>query len=311
MGIFSRKNKEEKPLKTKSNFGTNLLNIFSRTTLDEQAWQEIEDTLIMADVGIKTTQEIVQELKNNPTLKGAHSAQEGKEVLRNQLIDFLATGDRSLNISASPSVLMMVGINGTGKTTTVGKLAHKLVKQGNKCVLGAADTFRAAASQQLQTWGERSSVPVVIGAENSEPSAVAFNAVQEGLAVGAKVVIIDTAGRLHTKAGLMDELGKVKRVIEKHATVTETLLVIDATTGQNGLIQARVFTEAVEVTGIILTKLDGSAKGGIVIAVQRELKVPVKFVGIGEGIEDLIEFNAEDFVDGKVFRNLPLARPPA
>ncbi|MDP4668871.1 MAG: signal recognition particle-docking protein FtsY [Candidatus Nanopelagicales bacterium] len=298
MGIFSRKNKEEKPLKTKSNFGTNLLNIFSRTTLDEQAWQEIEDTLIMADVGIKTTQEIVQELKNNPTLKGAHSAQEGKEVLRNQLIDFLATGDRGLNISASPSVLMMVGINGTGKTTTVGKLAHKLVKQGNKCVLGAADTFRAAASQQLQTWGARSSVPVVIGAENSEPSAVAFNAVQEGLAVGAKVVIIDTAGRLHTKAGLMDELGKVKRVIEKHATVTETLLVIDATTGQNGLIQARVFTEAVEVTGIILTKLDGSAKGGIVIAVQRELKVPVKFVGIGEGIEDLIEFNAEDFVDG-------------
>jgi fused signal recognition particle receptor len=298
MGIFSKKNKEEKPLKSKSTFGTSLVNIFSRTTLDEQAWQEIEDTLIMADVGIKTTQEIVQELKNNPTLKGAHSAEEGKEVLRNQLIDFLATGDRSLNISASPSVLMMVGINGTGKTTTVGKLAHKLVKAGNKCVLGAADTFRAAASQQLQTWGQRSSVPVVTGVENSEPSAVAFNAVQEGLAVGAKVVIIDTAGRLHTKAGLMDELGKVKRVIEKHATVTETLLVIDATTGQNGLIQARVFTEAVEVTGIVLTKLDGSAKGGIVIAVQRELKVPVKFVGIGEGIDDLIEFNAQDFVDG-------------
>ena len=298
MGIFGKKNKEEKPLKTKSTFGTNLLNIFSRTTLDEQAWQEIEDTLIMADVGIKTTQEIVQELKNNPTLKSAHSAQEGKEVLRNQLIDSLAAGDRSLNISASPSVIIMVGINGTGKTTTVGKLAHKLVKSGNKCVLGAADTFRAAASQQLQTWGQRSSVPVVIGAENSEPSAVAFNAVQEGLAVGAKVVIIDTAGRLHTKAGLMDELGKVKRVIEKHATVTETLLVIDATTGQNGLIQARVFTEAVEVTGIVLTKLDGSAKGGIVIAVQRELKVPVKFVGMGEGIDDLIEFNAEDFIDG-------------
>lgn len=297
MGIFSKKKKEE-PLKTKSTFGTNLLNIFSRTTLDEQAWQDIEDTLIMADVGVKTTQEIVQELKNNPTLKGAHSAQEGKEVLKNQLIDSLATGDRSLNISATPSVLIMVGINGTGKTTTVGKLAHKLTQAGNKCVLGAADTFRAAASQQLQTWGQRSSVAVVVGAENSEPSAVAFNAVQEGLAVGAKVVIIDTAGRLHTKSGLMDELGKVKRVIEKHATVTETLLVIDATTGQNGLIQARVFTEAVEVTGIILTKLDGSAKGGIVIAVQRELKVPVKFVGIGEGIDDLIEFNAEDFVDG-------------
>ena len=298
MGIFSRKNKEEKPLKTKSTFGSNLLSIFSRSTLDDQAWQEIEDTLIMADVGIKTTQEIVQELKNNPTLKGAHSAEEGKEVLKNQLIDSLATSDRSLNISATPSVIMMVGINGTGKTTTVGKLVHKLSKAGNKCVLGAADTFRAAASQQLQTWGERSSVPVVVGSENSEPSAVAFNAVQEGLAIGAKVVIIDTAGRLHTRAGLMDELGKVKRVIEKHATVTETLLVIDATTGQNGLIQARVFTEAVEVTGIVLTKLDGSAKGGIVIAVQRELKVPVKFVGIGEGIDDLIEFNAEDFVDG-------------
>lgn len=298
MGIFSRKNKGEKPLKTKSTFGANLLNIFSRSTLDDQAWQEIEDTLIMADVGIKTTQEIVQELKNNPTLKGAHSAEEGKEVLRNQLIDSLATSDRSLNISATPSVIIMVGINGTGKTTTVGKLVHKLTSNGNKCVLGAADTFRAAASQQLQTWGERSSVPVVVGPENSEPSAVAFNAVQEGLAIGAKVVIIDTAGRLHTKAGLMDELGKVKRVIEKHATVTETLLVIDATTGQNGLIQARVFTEAVEVTGIVLTKLDGSAKGGIVIAVQRELKVPVKFVGIGEGIDDLIEFSAEDFVDG-------------
>jgi fused signal recognition particle receptor len=165
MGIFSKKNKEEKPVKTKSTFGTSLVNIFSRTTLDEQAWQEIEDTLIMADVGIKTTQEIVQELKNNPTLRGAHSAEEGKEVLRNQLIDFLETGDRSLNISASPSVLMMVGINGTGKTTTVGKLAHKLVKAGNKCVLGAADTFRAAASQQLQTWGQRSSVPVVTGPE--------------------------------------------------------------------------------------------------------------------------------------------------
>ena len=275
MGIFSRKNKEEKPLKTKSTFGSSLLNIFSRSTLDDQAWQEIEDTLIMADVGIKTTQEIVQELRNNPTLKGAHSAEEGKEVLRNQLIESLSTSDRSLNISATPSVIMMVGINGTGKTTTVGKLVHKLSKAGNKCVLGAADTFRAAASQQLQTWGERSSVPVVVGPENSEPSAVAFNAVQEGLAIGAKVVIIDTAGRLHTKAGLMD-----------------------ATTGQNGLIQARVFTEAVEVTGIVLTKLDGSAKGGIVIAVQRELKVPVKFVGIGEGIDDLIEFNAEDFVDG-------------
>ena len=298
MGIFSRKNKGEIPLKNTSTFGSQLLNIFTRSTLDEQAWQEIEDTLIMADIGIKTTQQIIEELKNNPTLKSAHSAEQGKAVLRNQLLSSLSVSDRCLNISATPSVIIMVGINGTGKTTTIGKLAHKLTKAGNKCVLGAADTFRAAASQQLQTWGQRSNVPVVTGPENSEPSTVAFNAVQEGLAVGAKVVLIDTAGRLHTKSGLMDELGKIKRVIEKHATVTETLLVIDATTGQNGLIQARVFTQAVEVTGIVLTKLDGSAKGGIVIAVQRELDVPVKFVGVGESIDDLIEFNAEDFVDG-------------
>ena len=298
MGIFSRKNKGEIPLKTTSTFGSQLLNIFTRSTLDEQAWQEIEDTLIMADIGLKTTQQIIEELRNNPTLKSAHSAEQGKVVLRNQLLSSLSVSDRSLNISATPSVIIMVGINGTGKTTTIGKLAHKLTQAGNKCVLGAADTFRAAASQQLQTWGQRSNVPVVTGPENSEPSTVAFNAVQEGLAVGAKVVLIDTAGRLHTKSGLMDELGKIKRVIEKHATVTETLLVIDATTGQNGLIQARVFTQAVEVTGIVLTKLDGSAKGGIVIAVQRELDVPVKFVGVGESIDDLIEFNAEEFVDG-------------
>jgi len=298
MGIFYRKSKDNGVLKTNSSFGSGLLNIFSRSTLDEKSWQEIEDSLIMADVGMKTTQEIVKELKNNPTLKGVHSAEEGKNILRSQLIETLQTKDRSLNLAASPSVILMVGINGTGKTTTVGKLAYKLNKAGYKCILGAADTFRAAASQQLQTWGERSGVSVVTGLENSEPSAVAFNAVQEGLATGAKVVIIDTAGRLHTKSGLMDELGKVKRVIEKHATVSETLLVIDATTGQNGLIQAKVFTDAVEVTGIVLTKLDGSAKGGIVLAVQRELDVPVKFVGIGEGIDDLIEFNAEDFVDG-------------
>ena len=192
----------------------------------------------------------------------------------------------------------MVGINGTGKTTSVGKLTNLLTKQGKKCVLGAADTFRAAASQQLQTWGQKSNVEVVVGEENSEPATVAFNAVQKGLSESADVVLIDTAGRLHTKNALMDELGKVKRVIEKHATVTEILLVIDATTGQNGLIQARVFTEAVDVTGIILTKLDGSAKGGIVIAVQKELNVPVKFVGIGESIDDLVAFDSKDFVEG-------------
>ena len=298
MGIFSRKKSEEKVIKTKSVFGNNLLNIFSRSNLDDQAWQDIEDTLILADVGVKTTQEIVKELKNNPSLKSAHSAEEGKEVLKNQLIQSLKSGDRSLNLSATPSAILMVGINGTGKTTSIGKLANLLTKQGNKCVLGAADTFRAAASQQLQTWGQRSGVEVVVGEENAEAANVAFDAVQKALSVGAKVVLIDTAGRLHNKFALMDELGKIKQTVEKLAHVTETLLVIDATTGQNGLIQAKVFTEAVEVTGIILTKLDGSAKGGIVISVQKELNVPVKFVGIGESIDDLVEFNEIDFVEG-------------
>jgi fused signal recognition particle receptor len=298
MGIFSRKNKEENVIKTKSNFGSNLLNIFSKTNLDDEAWQEIEDTLILADVGVKTTKEIISDLKQNPVLKSAHSAQDGKNVLKDQLIRSLESDNRELNLAAKPSVIMMVGINGTGKTTSVGKLTNLLTKNGKKCVLGAADTFRAAASQQLQTWGQRSGVEVVVGQENSEPATVAFNAVQKGLSVGADVVLIDTAGRLHTKNALMDELGKVKRIIEKHATVTEILLVIDAITGQNGLIQARVFTEAVEVTGIVLTKLDGSAKGGIVIAVQKELNVPVKFVGIGENIDDLVPFNPQDFVEG-------------
>jgi fused signal recognition particle receptor len=298
MGIFSRKNKEENVIKTKSNFGSNLLNIFSKSNLDESAWQEIEDTLILADVGVKTTKEIISDLKQNPVLKSAHSAQEGKNVLKDQLIKSLESTNRDLNLNAQPSVIMMVGINGTGKTTTVGKLTNLLTKNGKKCVLGAADTFRAAASQQLQTWGQKSNVEVVVGEENSEPSTVAFNAVQKGLSVAADVVLIDTAGRLHTKNALMDELGKIKRVIEKHATVTEILLVIDATTGQNGLIQARVFTEAVDVTGIVLTKLDGSAKGGIVIAVQKELNVPVKFVGIGESVDDLVAFDPNDFVEG-------------
>ena len=298
MGIFSRKKNEENVIKTKSSFGSNLLNIFSKSNLDEQAWQEIEDTLILADVGVKTTKEIISELKQNPVLKSAHSAEEGKQVLKEQLVRSLESTNRDLNLTANPSVIMMVGINGTGKTTSVGKLTYLLTKSGKKCVLGAADTFRAAASQQLQTWGQKSDVEVVIGEENSEPSTVAFNAVQKGLSISADVVLIDTAGRLHNKNALMDELGKIKRVIEKHATVTEILLVIDATTGQNGLIQARVFTEAVDVTGIILTKLDGSAKGGIVIAVQKELNVPVKFVGIGESIDDLVAFDANDFVEG-------------
>jgi fused signal recognition particle receptor len=194
-------------------------------------------------------------------------------------------------------VVLVVGVNGTGKTTTVGRLARVLVADGKSVVLGAADTFRAAAADQLQTWGERVGVNTVRGPEGGDPASVGFESVQKGITDGTDAVLIDTAGRLHTKAGLMDELGKVKRVVEKQAPVTEVLLVIDATTGQNGLAQARVFAEVVDVTGIVLTKLDGTAKGGIVIAVQRELGVPVKFVGLGEGADDLAPFDAEEFVD--------------
>ena len=300
MGIFSRKKSEEKVIKTKSVFGNNLLNIFSRSNLDDQAWQDIEDTLILADVGVKTTQEIVKELKNNPSLKSAHSAEEGKEVLKNQLIQSLKSGDRSLNLSATPSAILMVGINGTGKTTSIGKLANLLTKQGNKCVLGAADTFRAAASQQLQTWGQRSGVEVVVGEENAEAANVAFDAVQKALSVGAKVVLIDTAGRLHNKFALMDELGKIKRVVEKSTPINEVLLVVDATTGQNGLAQAKTFIENVDVTGLILTKMDGSAKGGIALAIERELGIPIKFVGTGEGESDFATFDSESYLRGLI-----------
>ena len=299
MGIFSRKNKEEKPLKTKSTFGSNLLNIFSRSTLDDQAWQEIEDTLIMADVGIKTTQEVVQELKNNPTLKGAHSAEEGKEVLRNQLIESLASSDRSLNISATPSVIMMVGINGTGKTTTVGKLVHKLTMNGNKCVLGAADTFRAAAVEQLSLWADRVSVDIVKKDMGSDPASVAFDTVNSGVAKGSDVIIIDTAGRLHNKSHLMDELSKIKRVIQKVIPDAphEVLLVLDGSTGQNAIEQAKQFTAATEVTSIAVTKLDGTAKGGVVLAIANQFKIPVKYIGIGEKMNDLQIFNKAEFVD--------------
>jgi fused signal recognition particle receptor len=196
-----------------------------------------------------------------------------------------------------PAVALVVGVNGTGKTTTVGKLARVLVAEGRTVLLGAADTFRAAAADQLQTWGERVGAPVVRGPEGGDPASVAFDAVRQGADGGYDVVVVDTAGRLQNKVGLMDELGKVKRVIEKHGPVDEVLLVLDATTGQNGLVQARVFSEVVDVTGIVLTKLDGTAKGGIVVAVQRELGVPVKLVGLGEGADDLAPFDPEVFVD--------------
>jgi fused signal recognition particle receptor len=286
--------------RSQSPLGRGLLALLSRDVIDEDTWEEIEDTLITADVGVTPTQELVARLRTRVKVEGSTSASV-KDILRQELVTLVDPSlDRSLDVdrrNGKPAVVLMVGVNGTGKTTTVGKLARVLVAQDKQVVLGAADTFRAAAAEQLATWGERVGVPAVRGPEGSDPASVAFEAVRAGVEQEADVVLVDTAGRLQNKAGLMDELGKVKRVVEKQTPVTEVLLVLDATTGQNGLQQARVFSEVVKVTGIVLTKLYGSAKGGIVVAVQRELGVPVKLVGIGEGADDLAPFDPEAFVD--------------
>lgn len=280
--------------------GKGLLALLSRDRLDEDTWEDIEDTLLTADIGVQPTQELVGNLRTRLRVEGT-TGEEARTVLREELISLLGPDmDRRLQVSGEdgqPGVVLVVGVNGTGKTTTVGKIARILVAEDKTVVLGAADTFRAAAVDQLATWGERVGVETVRGPEGSDPASVAFDAVKKGAEEGVDTVLVDTAGRLQNKAGLMDELGKVKRVIEKTAPVTEVLLVIDATTGQNGLIQARVFSEVVDVTGIVLTKLDGSAKGGIVVAVQKELGVPVKLVGIGEGADDLAPFSPEAFAD--------------
>lgn len=285
--------------RSQGGLGRGLLSILSRDRLDEDAWEDIEDTLLTADIGVAPTQELVDRLRTRLRVEGGVS--DARAVLREELVNLVdPTMDRALRVSGEdgrPGVVLVVGVNGAGKTTTVGKISRILVAQDRSVVLGAADTFRAAAVEQLATWGERVGVPVVRGPEGSDPASVAFEAVKKGAAEGVDTVLVDTAGRLQNKAGLMDELGKVKRVIEKQAPVTEVLLVLDATTGQNGMVQARVFSEVVDVTGIVLTKLDGSAKGGIVVAVQRELGVPVKLVGLGEGADDLAPFDAGAFVD--------------
>ncbi|PSK95618.1 fused signal recognition particle receptor [Murinocardiopsis flavida] len=282
-------------------FGQGLLSLLSADKLDDDSWEEIEDTLITADVGTTSAAQIVESLRTKVKVLGTRSPEEVRGLLRTELLAQLNPDlDRTVRTeghSGTPSVLMVVGVNGTGKTTTSGKLARVLVGDGRSVVLGAADTFRAAAADQLETWGARVGAPVVRKDEGADPASVAYDAVSRGVADGADAVIIDTAGRLHTKVGLMDELGKVKRVIEKKSQVDEVLLVLDATTGQNGLRQARVFSEVVNVTGIVLTKLDGTAKGGIIIQVQRELGVPVKLVGLGEGPDDLAPFDPEAFVD--------------
>ncbi|MFJ8544286.1 signal recognition particle-docking protein FtsY [Streptomyces sp. NPDC093586] len=284
--------------------GKGLLTLLSREHLDEDTWEEIEDTLITADVGVQPTQELVERLRERVRVLGTRTPEELRGLLREELITLVGPDmDREVKTepaTGKPGIVMVVGVNGTGKTTTTGKLARVLVADGRSVVLGAADTFRAAAADQLQTWGERVGAHTVRGPEGGDPASVAFDAVKEGKDVGADVVLIDTAGRLHTKTGLMDELGKVKRVVEKQAPLDEVLLVLDATTGQNGLIQARVFAEVVNITGIVLTKLDGTAKGGIVVAVQRELGVPVKLIGLGEGPDDLAPFEPAAFVDALI-----------
>ncbi|GAA2457786.1 signal recognition particle-docking protein FtsY [Streptomyces macrosporus] len=299
----------ERLARSQNTLGRGLLTLLSRDRLDEDTWEEIEDTLLTADVGVAPTQELVERLRERVRVLGTRTPEELRTLLREELLALVGTDmDRTVHTEGGvssegvvrPGVVLVVGVNGTGKTTTTGKLARVLVADGRSVVLGAADTFRAAAADQLQTWGERVGARTVRGPEGGDPASVAFDAVKEGIAESADVVLIDTAGRLHTKTGLMDELGKVKRVVEKHGPVDEVLLVLDATTGQNGLIQARVFAEVVDITGIVLTKLDGTAKGGIVIAVQRELNVPVKLVGLGEGADDLAPFEPEAFVDALI-----------
>ncbi|MRH90968.1 signal recognition particle-docking protein FtsY [Nocardia sp. SYP-A9097] len=281
--------------------GKSLLGLLGGGDLDEDSWEEIEDTLVMADLGTAVTATIVARLREEMAARTVRTADDARAVLREVLVEALRPElDRSIRAlphQDHPAVLLVVGVNGTGKTTTTGKLARVLVADGRRVLLGAADTFRAAAADQLQTWGERVGAETVRGKEAADPAAVAFDAVTAGIDRGVDVVLIDTAGRLHTKTGLMDELGKVKRVVEKKAEVDEVILVLDATVGQNGLMQARVFADVVDITGVALTKLDGTAKGGIVFQVQHELGVPVKLVGLGEGQDDLAPFEPGAFVD--------------
>jgi fused signal recognition particle receptor len=288
--------------RSNSAIGQGLLALLSRGHLDEEAWEEVEDTLIGSDLGVEASTELVDSLRARVKVEGTTDEATVRGWLREDLLRLVdPTLDRSLadsRVDGRPAVILVVGVNGTGKTTTVGKLARVLVAEDKDVVLGAADTFRAAAADQLETWGARVGVPTVRSdREGADPAAVAFDAVRAGAEMEADVVLVDTAGRLHNKVGLMDELGKVKRVIEKQSPIDEVLLVLDATTGQNGMRQAEVFAEVVNVTGIVLTKLDGTAKGGIVVSVQRKLGVPVKLVGLGEGPDDLAPFEPEAFVD--------------
>ncbi|GAA4831702.1 signal recognition particle-docking protein FtsY [Garicola koreensis] len=288
-------------VKSNNVFGKSLLALLSRDEIDEDVWEEIEETLLMADLGTDSTMELVDTLRERVTVEGSKDPQRVRAMLHEELVKLIDPEfDRRLTVTADgrPAVVLVVGVNGVGKTTTVGKLARVLVAEDKDVILGAADTFRAAAAEQLTTWGSRVGVPTVSSdVEGADPASVAYDAVDKGTELETDVVLVDTAGRLQNKANLMDELGKVKRVVEKKSEVDEVLLVLDATTGQNGLNQAKVFSEAVNVTGIVLTKLDGTARGGIVVAIQKQLGVPVKLIGLGEGPDDLAPFDTESFVD--------------
>ena len=289
--------------------GKSLLSLLSRGDLSATDWEEIEDSLLIADLGLDATEELMEALRTRVKVENTSDPQVVRALLREELLKLVGPDmDRSVNLGVRdldgvrvPATILMVGVNGTGKTTTTGKMARIFRAEGHEVLLGAADTFRAAAADQLETWGSRVGVGVVRSErEGADPASVAFESVEEGIRRGCDIVMVDTAGRLQTKSALMDELGKVKRVMEKHAPVSEVLLVLDATTGQNGLRQAEVFAEVAGVTGIVLSKLDGSAKGGIVVSVQRTLGVPVKFVGLGEGPDDLAPFDPNSFVDAIV-----------
>lgn len=291
--------------KSNNVFSKGLLALLAQDDIDEDVWEEIEETLLMSDLGAGPAMELVDSLRERVTVEGTQDVESVREMLREELVAMVDPSmDRRLTATrkdGKPAVIMVVGVNGVGKTTTVGKLARVLVAEDRQVILGAADTFRAAAAEQLTTWGERVGVETIRSEqEGADPASVAYSAVEEGIQQEVDVVLVDTAGRLHSKANLMEELGKVKRVAEKQAPVDEVLLVIDATTGQNGLAQAKVFTEAVDVTGIVLTKMDGTAKGGIVVAIQRQLGVPVKFIGLGEGADDLAPFEAGTFVEALI-----------
>jgi len=285
--------------RTRSSFAANLSKVRSRTEIDENIWEDLEETLLLADVGVSTTDKVINKVRQISLEEKITDPEDILITLQKEMKDSLETSDRELNQASSPSVWLFVGVNGVGKTTTIGKIANQKKSSGEKVVLAAGDTFRAAAVEQLKQWAELSESIVVNGSEGADPSSVVFDAVEHAASKGADLVLADTAGRVHTKSNLMEELQKIRRVAEKGAgTVTETLLVLDATTGQNGLMQARQFTEAAEVTGVVLTKLDGTSRGGIIFAINAELGIPVKLIGVGEGIEDLLPFDPDEFVDG-------------